>query len=142
MESGFGTWLAAAPFSLDRVRLTPPGAGLADLAGNALDGDWADGSQAFPSGDGAAGGDFHFRLDLVRGDADRNGRVDAFDTLAVRAKQGSNAATSPANYSAFHDVDGNGRIDAFDTLGIKAKQGTNFNLVPTPTAGSVFARGR
>ena len=69
--------------------------------------------------------------------------MDAFDTLAVKAKQGANATTSPANYAPLHDYDGNGRIDAFDTLGVKAKQGTNLNSLPgEPAAAATFSDAR
>ena len=133
----------SAAFGLDKLRLAlPAAAGVTDAAGNALDGEWVDGASAFPSGDGSPGGDFRLRLNVVPGDADRNGRVDAFDTLAVKAKQGSNAATAPANYGPLHDYDGNGRIDAFDTLGVKAKQGTNLNSLPGEPAAAMFSDAR
>jgi hypothetical protein len=120
------TWTLAAPLRLDRVQLAL--AGVTDLTG------------AVPVAD------VTLPLNVVPGDADGNGRVDAFDTLAVRAKQGTGVATtttSPSSYPAFHGVDGNGRIDAFDTLGVRAKQGTNLNQVPpagaaTPVAAAGF----
>jgi hypothetical protein len=105
-------WTLATPLKLDRVRLSLTG--VTDAAGaNPL-------------------ADFSLPFDVVPGDADRNGRVDAFDTLGVKARQGSNTTTNLANYSPWFDVDGNGRVDAFDTLGVKARQGANLNQVPVP----------
>jgi hypothetical protein len=75
---------------------------------------------------------FFYEMDFLPGDATQSGRVDAFDTLGAKAKQGSNTTTNPTHYSVFYDVDGNGRIDAFDTLGIKAKQG---NVLPSSGGG-------
>jgi hypothetical protein len=127
------TWTLAAPLGLDRVTLDLDGdpGGVTDQTGRSLlDGEST--NDALPSGNGTVGGDFRFRLNVVPGDVDRNGRVDAFDTLGVKAKQGSSPTVNPTNYSAILDVDGSGRIDAFDTLGVKAKQGTSLSQVPNP----------
>jgi hypothetical protein len=150
--SHVATWtLASALPQLSKVLLDLDGetaAGVTSTAsGRLLDGDWANptspaapaASRPFPSGDGAAGGDFRFRFNDIAGDVDRNGRVDAFDTLSVKARQGSNTTTNTANYSVLFDFDSNGRIDAFDTLGVKAKQGTNINTVTGDPAGTTTA---
>jgi hypothetical protein len=42
-----------------------------------LDGEWANGADAYPSGNGAAGGTLNFRINVLAGDATRQGLVDA-----------------------------------------------------------------
>ena len=44
-----------------------------DVAGNALDGEWDNGTDTYNSGDGAAGGDFAFRIDILPGDVNQVG---------------------------------------------------------------------
>jgi hypothetical protein len=67
------TWTLEGPPLADRVRLDLPSgelgvrAGGAGGAGTQFDGEWDNGRDAYPSGDGAAGGDFHFRLNLLPG---------------------------------------------------------------------------
>ena len=112
----------------------------AQVGGRLLDGEWAGGGlglDTFPSGNGTAGGDFLFRLNVVPGDVDRNGAVNIFDTLAVRNRQGTSttsAGTAPTTYSAFHDVDGNAAVNIFDTLAARNRQGTSLPA-GEPTAG-------
>jgi hypothetical protein len=116
------TWTLAAPIGLDKVALDFANGTGTDLAGNRL---------AVPL----------LRLDVVPGDVDGSGRVDAFDTLGVKASQGANAAWT-YGYPWLLDVDGNGRIDAFDTLSVKAKQGSAVNQVsgePAPAAATFGA---
>jgi hypothetical protein len=83
-----------------------------------LDGEWLSGSSDFPSGDGLPGGDFLLRLNILPGDADRNGAVLANDFSAV--KQRFFATPSSAGYSVFHDIDGSGSILAGDFSTVKA----------------------
>ena len=81
------TWHLAQPLRNDRVTLTldADAGGVAGPSGR-LDGEWAEGTDAFPSGDGAAGVDFAFRLRVLPGDADRNGTVLANDASQVKQK--------------------------------------------------------
>jgi hypothetical protein len=78
------TWTLARPLRGDKVLLDLDGdaggasapTGPGGEAGAALDGEWTNGTgsgaAAYPSGDGAAGGDFEFRLNALSGDADRS----------------------------------------------------------------------
>jgi hypothetical protein len=93
--------------------------GVKDLAGNALDGEWDDGADAFPSGDGTPGGDFRFRINVLPGDANRNGVVNVLDDAHVRRLLGSAAPVNGSfalRYSVFADFDGSGLIGATDSL--------------------------
>ena len=88
-------------------------AGVRDLAGSALDGEWADGADAYPSGDGAAGGDLQFGFSVLPGDADRRGgRVTALDVAEVRRRAGTTAAA--ARYSLYADLNASGFINSID----------------------------
>jgi len=66
------TWKLAQPLGADKLLLGISQT-VTDTAGNALDGDWQQGSSLFPSGDGTAGGDFLFRVNLVPGDVTGDG---------------------------------------------------------------------
>ena len=110
-------------------------------AGNGpfLDGEWTNGTDSFPSGNGTAGGDFRFRLNVLPGDADRGGVVNALDLAALRQRL-NRSTTDPGTgggaYSVFADLTGDGRINALD-LSV-ARQRLNQRL-PTgePTALTV-----
>ncbi|MCY2953538.1 MAG: hypothetical protein NTU53_16405 [Planctomycetota bacterium] len=107
---------------------------VSDLAGNQLDGDWTDTVSSFPSGDGAAGGGFAFRLNVLPGDANRGGSVGVDDVLYVRNAQ----FTSPGNpdYSASYDMNANGSIAINDVLLVRNQQ---FTSLP---AGDPLAAGQ
>ena len=77
--------------------------------GQVMDGEWSTGG-AYPSGEGNAGGDFLFRMNVMRGDADRSlNRVNAADLGYVRQRL-NRSTTSPigtvggATYTIFGDV--------------------------------------
>ncbi|MBL9122988.1 MAG: pre-peptidase C-terminal domain-containing protein, partial [Planctomycetaceae bacterium] len=95
--SGFGfdpftntaIWVLANPVAADEITLTLNADGaspVTDLAGNRLDGEWDNPSSVldpassnFPSGDGEVGGNFVFKLQVLPGDANRDGAVDGAD---------------------------------------------------------------
>jgi hypothetical protein len=77
------TWTLGSPVTLDKLRLVLAAAGVRDF-----DGEWANGTDAYPSGDGSIGGDFNFRLNVLRGDATGDGTVNALDLAAVRQRLG------------------------------------------------------
>jgi hypothetical protein len=63
-----------------------------DSDGNRLDGDWTNptsttdaGTSSYPSGNGLAGGDFHFRLNVLPGDANQDGSVDIRDFTLMKS---------------------------------------------------------
>jgi hypothetical protein len=118
------TWLTGVS-TADRIRLELPSGpdGVHDYSGDALDGEWADGADAYPSGDGAPGGDFNFGLNVLVGDADRNGRVDVRDWMEVRRRQDNPDFPNPARYSVFADVDGSGQVNSRDLLLVRRQLG-------------------
>ena len=95
-------------------------AGVTDLAGNRLDGEWVDGVTTGISGDNVPGGDFVYHFNVLPGDANRNGSVDALDAAAIRRSYGFTTGLSA--YSITTDLDGNGRINATDVLLVRANQ--------------------
>ncbi|MCX5661446.1 MAG: hypothetical protein NTW19_17325, partial [Planctomycetota bacterium] len=102
-----------------------------DAAGSKLDGEWvnptarttpAGGSSSFASGNGTAGGNFVYRLNVAPGDANQNNGINVQDVVLVRNRQGSSTA-SPANYSVFNDINANGGINVQDVVLTRNQQG-------------------
>ena len=110
------TWTFAAAAQADKL-LVSLGDGVTDPAGNALDGEWVDTVSTYSSGDGSAGGDFRFRLNILPGDADQSGEVRSSDVIKVRRK--GNTAPGDAEYSIFYDVDGSGEIRSSDVIKVR-----------------------
>jgi hypothetical protein len=107
------------------------------VGGLPLDGEWADGLNNYPSGNGSAGGDFRFLLNVVPGDANRNGNVSPTDFGTVRSGSGRNTAdqgTAPNHYTAFKDVNANGNISPTDIGVVRGNTGANIASVPMPAA--------
>jgi len=139
------TWTLGQNVPADKLVLDLDGdartSGVAGTTGLRLDGEWSTGG-TFPSGDGNAGGDFQFRLDVLPGDADRSGSVLANDYSDVKKKFfSSTAAPGPAGatqYTVFHDVDGGGNILANDFSEVKKRF---FNTLPggSPAAATSAA---
>jgi hypothetical protein len=89
-----------------------------------LDGDWASGSDAYPSGDGTPGGSLRFRLNVLGGDVTRDGRVTYFDWLELRRRITRTAANpgppgGATSYGAFYDPSGDGAIGTPDLLMVR-----------------------
>ena len=117
-------WTLDAPIAADKLRLTLDGSSpnsVRDLFGTTMDGDWTDTVSSYPSGNGVAGGDFVYRLNVLPGDLDHSGVVDSSDEQSVRAVFGS--FTAFGNYVARNDVDGNGFIVSKDVLLTRARDG-------------------
>ena len=139
------TWrlAAGAAFGNDRIVIDLDGDspdGVQETGGEFLDGDWinpvgeAAGGDAWPSGDGTAGGDFRFHVNVLPGDVNRNGTVLANDFSEVKQRFFANT-TSP-NYSVFHDVDGSGSILANDFSEVKRRF---FNRLPPPADALLYS---
>lgn len=132
------TWTFAQILTRDRLLLdldssTPSGV---HTAGNEyLDGEWSNGGDAYPSGNGVGGGDFLFRANILPGDADRNtARVATSDINFVKARlnrSSSEAAPPPGlqPYTPFADIDASTRIATVDINGTKARLNT---VLPDP----------
>ena len=75
-------WTLAQPIGADHVQVhlssTGPAA-VTDQSGNPLDGEWTNGTSAWPSGDGVPGGDFNFSFNVLPGDVNQDGIVNAQD---------------------------------------------------------------
>lgn len=116
------TWTLAAALPKNSYRFEIDGDGMTpvkDLAGNALDGEWTTSSTAYPSGNGAAGGDFAFDFRVLPGDLNQSSSVDLSDWSASSSRQG--ATTSSVNYLPLADVDGSGSHTSTDTAFIYSK---------------------
>jgi hypothetical protein len=117
------SWQLLGPVGPDKLLLDLNADGddpVRNAGGVALDGEWETGFSVYPSGDGLPGGDFQFRLNVLPGDVDADGRTRIFDTIQTRDKQFTEAGD--ANYSVFHDIDGNGMINIFDTVAVSNNQ--------------------
>jgi len=113
------TWTFASPLVADRLMLDLDADGLDpvdDLVGNILDGEWVDNVTSGPSGNGSAGGDFEFSLNVLPGDTNQSQSVSYFDYIFTRMLDGQN--TSGPSYDPFYDLDGSGLIDSTDWLNI------------------------
>ena len=119
------TWTLALAPSGDKLLLALNGGadGVADAeTGLALDGEWAGAvpAESFPSGDGTAGGDFHFRARVLAGDAVRNGSVYVIDSLTIgRRRMFSAANPGGGGYTPFLDVTGDGLLNDADVLVVR-----------------------
>jgi hypothetical protein len=126
----------------DRVRLDldgdgPEGVRMAGRDRLLLDGDWADGTDAYPSGNGRAGGDFRFLLNVVPGDINRNGNTTAQDYSLERNAFGRSTGdegVAPRDYTAFKDVNGSGAITVQDLGVIRGNLGASIESIPAAAA--------
>ena len=131
-----GVWTLATPVTNDKITVF-----LDDALLPTLDGEWAAG-QSYASGDGTPGGDFNFRIHVLRGDVNQDGFVNALDLGQLKSRLNRNATTNQGSgntgYSVFADLNADGQLNALD-LGI-AKQRLNTRL-PTqdgPVATSLL----
>ena len=95
---------------------------LTRASGESLDGEWTTGQPDFPSGDGATGGDFAFRFDVLPGDVDSSGTISSNDGLTSLRLQSQTVGA--AFYLAFADIDGNGIISSNDGFFSMRRQGS------------------
>ena len=132
-----GVWTLAQAVTNDKLRLV-----LDDAAVPGLDGEWVDGADTFPSGNGAAGGDFSFRVNVLAGDATQDGVVNALDISFVKQRL-NRTATNPGSggavYSVFGDLTADGSINALDLSG--AKQRLNRRLPTGDPAATALLFG-
>ena len=146
------TWtLTAASFNNDKVLLdldADAGTGVTDINTNPLDGEWTNpasspstpgGADTFPGGNGVAGGDFRFRLNVLPGDVNRSGgSVIGSDVTLVRNNQ--NFSPGSAGYTIFRDVNGSATILGSDVTAVRNRQGLSLPAgepgVPAPASGA------
>ena len=141
-ETFVATFTLDGPIGADRVTVEVDGdspAGVTDTAGNPLrgnargDDDDDDGDDDDDDDDGSGGNggrdgrDFEQELAVLPGDVTRDGRVNAIDIAAVRARA-NRTPDSPglggARYGVFYDVNGDARINAVDIAAVRARANT------------------
>lgn len=134
--SKIATWTLAAPLAKDRLLIDLDGDGIdpiKDLDGNVLDGNWINNSDTFASaGDGFAGGDFEFLLNVLPGEVNSTSQVTNLDYMYVNNQVGLD--TNSASYNPKYDIDGSGVIDASDRSFVQAKFG---DALPTGNPAGV-----
>jgi hypothetical protein len=116
------TWTFASSLTKDKLNLGMASAGVT-LAGNplvTLDGEFTTGTTTGSSGNGTAGGDFNFRVNILPGDVNQTSPVIANDVSLVTNRQLT--TTTVGNYGIFFDVDGSGAIIASDVSLVKNRQ--------------------
>lgn len=122
-QTRLAEWTMSSPIAAgERVHLdldADGAGGVADLLGNALDGEWTDSVSSGPSGDGVAGGDFEFRFNVLEGDGDQNAIVQMMDYWAAFDLQGFGTGDGP-EYNPLYDIDGNGHSQFDDVLAVLA----------------------
>src|SRR5262249_49057136 len=114
-------WIFANALPADKYTITLSDVAI-DAAGNMLDGEFTNparvdqtGTSAFPSGDGASGGNFVFRCTILPGDADRNGIVNSADYNQVLF-----------NVGQWNDMNGDGTVNGSDLAVVNANMGLYF----------------
>ncbi len=121
------TWTLSAPIDTDKLELSLSQAVRGVTDGLALDGEWdnpADAadpsSDTFPSGDGAAGGDFVFRFNVLPGDATGDGIVNGLDLLSWQSNLFEAGFVLPSDFNLDGTVNGNDLLvwqsNLFNTL--------------------------
>jgi hypothetical protein len=135
------TWTFSDPLAKDRILLDLDSAspnGVRVDNGEFLDGEWFNGGDSFPSGNGIGGGDFLYRMNVLPGDVNRSNTVVADDFSEVKKRFfRSTNAPGPAGdtqYTVFHDTDGSGQIVAADFSAVKQRF---FNTLPGPQPTAV-----
>jgi subtilisin-like proprotein convertase family protein len=125
-----GTWTLPTAVTADKLRLV---LGAADVP--SLDGEWSNGADAYPSGDGTSGGDFNFRINVLRGDSTGDGVVNALDLADVKrrlTRRPNDGMTGAGAYSIFSDVTMDGVINALDLAAVKQRLTNRINDLPEP----------
>jgi hypothetical protein len=128
--SHVGTWTFAATLPRGKFLLHLGGT-LLDTVGNALDGEWTV-SSSQTSGNGAAGGDFNFRFNVLPGDFDGNNGVTITEVLAARNRAGK--GTASVGYAYREDIDGNGNITITEVLASRNRTATSITGLNEPVA--------
>ena len=136
------TWVYRNSLPLDKYLLSIPSASVTSVAsGQALDGEFANGSGALlPSGDAVAGGDFNFRFNILPSDVDQNGVVTGLDGGGVR--QHFLQYTTTTGYNPLYDTYGKGEITGLDLLTVQGALLTSLPATdPTAPAGGGINSG-
>ncbi len=108
--------------------------------GAQLDGEWrTDVSEI--SGDGRAGGNFQFQFNVLPGDSDQSGEVQASDGESILARLFAALGDDRDGYSIFDDLNGDGQIRANDGVVPFSRLGQHLpDVAPAVESFSLFAR--
>ncbi len=134
-ESNTGTTVVTFTFSgaltSNKYYIDLAASGITDAAGAELDGEWTNGSSTFAagSGDGAPGGDFIYRFNVLAGDVNGDGKVNTSDVTKLRSIALGNDSTSNWRY----DINGDGRINTTDVTTLRSRPLASINNFPEPT---------
>ena len=91
------------------------GSAVTDANGAGISGSWTNGSSSFPSGSGLAGSQFNYLFDVLPGDVNQNGTVNAQDNAQETALvNDKTTGSTSASYSPFVDINANGTINTKD----------------------------
>lgn len=123
VDGSRATWRLTNAILADKINLTLPGS-IADSAGNPM------------------GSPFSFRMDVLAGDINGDGAVNAADVVASMTSQFAGA--SMPDYNPHHDIDGNARVAFTDSIALRNRFGTTLpagNPGGSPSApAAVLAR--
>ena len=110
------TWTIVGSIGADKL-LVELNDTIHDVSGNALDGEWQNSAL---SGNGAPGGDFELRVNVLPGDVNQSGSVFSDDVVRVR----DNQFVFPGNprYKNENDVNGSGSIFSDDVVAVRDRQ--------------------
>ena len=97
--------------------------GVTDVSGNLLDGDWVNGTSSV-SGNGTAGGNLNFTMNILPGDTNRDGFVNSADPALI---SGTTRNIGNPLYNQFFDVDGNGSQNTTDRTQVSRRVGSRRN---------------
>lgn len=135
-QSKIATWTLAAPLAKDRLLIDLDANGIdpvKNLAGDILDGEWTNNADTFPSaGNGEAGGDFEFLVNVLPGEVNATTQVTSLDYALTRSQEGK--STTSTGYNFKYDVNGSGLIETSDWQFVLGKLG---NVLPTGNPAGV-----
>jgi uncharacterized repeat protein (TIGR01451 family) len=133
------TWPLTTPLGANKIRAILDDI-MASAGGQILDGEWIDGTATVSSGNGAAGGDFSYRFDVLPGDGNSDGVVNVTDLANMAIRVGS--APGAGNYSAYFDVNGDGAINVADLTAASGKLADSaLNQLPAGIPGGTPGSG-
>lgn len=111
------------PLSVEKLRIVILDT-VTDAAGNRLDGEWVNGGTQTMSGNGTAGGNFDYRINVLPGDVSGNGVVLGNDvTLDVLAR--GKSTLDGISFNPLADLDGSGSCVQSDVDFVVARRLTS-----------------
>ncbi|MFZ5828650.1 MAG: pre-peptidase C-terminal domain-containing protein [Planctomycetota bacterium] len=137
------TWTLDASIDIDALRINLSDAIVGANGGLALDGEWTDPSEllpngdAFPSGNGTPGGDFHYRFNVLPCDCNQDGSVGQSDFGIFAFNYGSTLGANPF----VGDFNGDTTVDQSDFGIFAARFGTAMPVGTPPILSQEVAGG-